>query len=464
MSPRAAALLALAAIAACVLGAAAAPARAAGPEAAGADAAAGASSQSAPAAEPAPSVAPLASHRAGRSSPLDAAHGDHPSVAPDATLTLAAALEAALARDPGRERVDARSDEARILRGAARAWTPEPVALTGAAASDRVLGSHDGYRAWEAGLEIPLWIPGQRAARRRVAEHARTGADAARVLRALEVAGALRELLAEWERSRAHVAVAGHALDAASALEAAVRRAAELGELADRERLLAEEETLGRRDALLQAQAELRDAELRWHALTGLDRAPADATESRAPERPLDAMHPLLAEAQARVARAEAALAQAARDAWPGPHVAIVSEHERDLRGEPTNDRFGVGLHLPLGRSASARERVAAARIELGDARAELGALQRALDIALHDAVHQLALAEDRLRVAEVRLTLATRNLRLEERAFALGESDLLDRLRIQARAFEAELALAEARADRQLALARHNQALGVLP
>jgi outer membrane protein TolC len=432
----------IAAIAACALALAAEPAPAARAGAAGA--------------EPDPAGLPA--------SPPAPAHDDHVTVTPDPALTLRAALDAALERDPGRERLDARDDEAQTLRRVARAWTPEPVALVGSGASDDLAGSHDGYRAWEAGIEIPLWIPGQRAARGRVAEHAQAGALAARAQRALELAGTLRELAAEWTRARARVAVAGHALDAAGALEAALRRAAELGEVADRDRLLAEEEALGRRDALLRAQAELRDSELRWHASTGLDRAPADASEPRAPERPFGPDHPLIAEAEARVARAEAALTQATRDEWATPHLAVASEHERDLRSEPTNDRLGFGLRLPLGPSAAARERVAEARLELGDARADLGLLRRALDVALHASVHQLALAEDRLRVAEARHALAARNLGLEERAFALGESDLLDRLRIQSRAFEAELALFEARADRQLSLARHNQALGVLP
>lgn len=395
---------------------------------------------------------------------LPDAHEAHGAVAADPALTLRAALEAALARDPGQERLDAGGEEVEMLGRAARAWTPEPIAIAGRGATDDALGSHDGYRAWEAGVEVPLWIPGQRSARRRVAEHARAGLDAGRARRALEVAGMLRELLAEWTRERARVEVAGHALAAAEALEAAVRRAAELGEVADRERLLAEEETLGRRDELLRARAALREVELRWLAATGLARAPADGVEARAPERPLGADHPLLAEAEARVARAEAALAQALRDQWSTPLVAIVSEHERDARGETTNDRLGFGLRLPLGRSGAAQGRVAEARLAVGDARAHFGELRRALEVQLRDAVHQLGLSADRLDVAEARRALAARNLRLEERAFALGESDLMDRLRIQARAFEAELALHEARADRQLALARHNQALGMLP
>lgn len=393
----------------------------------------------------------------------EAGHEDHVSLAPDPTLSLRDALEAALDRDPARALLEARRDEADLLARAGRAWTPDAPALAASGASD-ALGPDDGYRFWTAGLEVPLWLPGQRAARGRVARHARAGVAVGEVGRALGLAAALREQLAGWARARARVEVGEHALDAARALEATLRRAAALGDVAAREALLAEEETLGRSDALYRARAELRDIELRYEALTGLDRVPEIAVEPLAPMRPLDEGHPLLAEADTRVARAEAQLAASTHDQWGTPLLSIFSEHERDLSGSNTSDRIGLGLRVPLGRSNAMRQQLAAARLELGAARAERARLRREIEVELHDATHQLTLAEARLTVAEARADLARRNLRLEERAFALGESDLQDRLRIQARAFDAELAVHEARADRQLALARHNQALGVLP
>jgi len=49
-------------------------------------------------------------------------------------------------------------------------------------------------------------------------------------------------------------------------------------------------------------------------------------------------------------------------------------------------------------------------------------------------------------------------------RAFSLGNIDLPQRLRIEADAFDAELAAARARIEASRAISRYNQAIGMLP
>jgi outer membrane protein TolC len=68
------------------------------------------------------------------------------------------------------------------------------------------------------------------------------------------------------------------------------------------------------------------------------------------------------------------------------------------------------------------------------------------------------------LQVAERRAGLAAAALAVAERAFELGETDLAERLRAERRAREANLDLALRRAEQGQALARLNQALGIIP
>jgi len=54
--------------------------------------------------------------------------------------------------------------------------------------------------------------------------------------------------------------------------------------------------------------------------------------------------------------------------------------------------------------------------------------------------------------------------MRLAQKAFDLGETDLVHLMRVQALAYEAERALASRKIQLQWDIARYNQAVGVLP
>ena len=68
------------------------------------------------------------------------------------------------------------------------------------------------------------------------------------------------------------------------------------------------------------------------------------------------------------------------------------------------------------------------------------------------------------VQLTETRFTLAADTQRLLAKAFALGELDLVSRLRAENERFESELNYTRATLDATRAVARLNQALGVLP
>jgi cobalt-zinc-cadmium efflux system outer membrane protein len=84
--------------------------------------------------------------------------------------------------------------------------------------------------------------------------------------------------------------------------------------------------------------------------------------------------------------------------------------------------------------------------------------------LALEEAQQALESAQAQLGVAQEQNALAQENLRLAQIAFDRGETDLVGLLRVQGLAFAAERQEKELSIMRQQAVARYNQALGVLP
>ena len=89
---------------------------------------------------------------------------------------------------------------------------------------------------------------------------------------------------------------------------------------------------------------------------------------------------------------------------------------------------------------------------------------QMELEHDLHAAIAEQQLAAHSLQLAEQQNLLATESLQLMQRAFELGESDLFTLLQTRAQALTAERDLNLRRLEQGRAVARVNQALGVIP
>ena len=168
-------------------------------------------------------------------------------------------VRAALARNPGSELATAQHSVAEALQQ--RADLP----LAGAPSvnlryqTDQ-LGSGNGYREWEGGVEMPLWLPGQASSFAVEAERYRGLAKAMAAEREWRVAGQVRlrlwnAALADAEKSQAQAA-----RDVAQKLVRDVRQRVEAGELPRSDLLLAEKDLLLRETELLQADSRAQQA------------------------------------------------------------------------------------------------------------------------------------------------------------------------------------------------------------
>lgn len=392
-----------------------------------------------------------------------AAGADHAPLTVDTKLALTDVVDVALAAFPAALEQAARSDEAVAWRARSRSLFSAQPALSLRYQTDR-FGDDFGLQEIESGIQVALWKWGQRRAARGLGNALKDEASASELALRWEVSGLLRLLLWEIAEAERSVVRAAESADVAARLEAAVARRHALGDVAERDLLLARGEALDSASALTTARARLVDAERAYRSVTGMDRRPEIATEARSPLDSITEAHPALQLARAALARSESARTLARRTGTAAPTLMIGPRRERSTFAQPFEDSIGVFLTIPFGGRSHVDTAVAAAGRQVAAARAELRRVERALDLALHEAEHSLAVARENRQRADDRAALARRGYAMGETAYAAGEIGLVELLALRsARIVAADRAdMLAIEVNRQIAL--YNHAVGELP
>jgi outer membrane protein TolC len=377
--------------------------------------------------------------------------------------TLGNALEQAWSRHPQAQVFNAREMEAQARTELAAGLTPTPPSMSLSNVSDRV-NAATGKDAWELEVALPMWLPGQRAARGREADSAQTELTARRTALRLQLAAEVREAWWALAGARNALDLATHRAAVAKTLQADVQRRLKAGELARIEANLADLEQLTAEIEALEAQAALRQAEQTYRALTGAD-APALLAQEAEPTAPTaTTTHPQLIAAQALAQLAKARLGVSQQTGRDAPELALRWVRDRGDTNAAYADSVGIKLTVPFGSSARLRQETSAATSEAFQADAELALTQQRLDLDVARAQRDAQTTQLQLTMAQERLALTDDILRLTEKSFALGESDLASLLRARAGAFEAQASLNRHRTARAASLSRLNQSMGVMP
>lgn len=326
------------------------------------------------------------------------------------------------------------------------------------------LNSGDGLREWELGIAVPLWRPGQRRALGEWADASLDAVHASQAALALATAGELREALWETAQLRNEVALAQQELTTAQALERDLEKRVRFGDSAETDLLLAREETLRRRDTHVAAETIYRQALLQYRNLTGEALLPRQRREVLSPRTGIGEEHPVLAQLTRELEAARRGVTAARESRVDAPTVALSTRQERPIAGAEAVDSVGVFFTLPFGTRAHTTPRVTAAGIAQAEAEARLLQTRRDLEAAFAQTEQALRSTRTRLDLAEEHQALAAENLRLAKVAFSVGETDLINLLRVQTLAFAAERKEQQLRIALQRAIARYNQAVGVIP
>ena len=165
-----------------------------------------------------------------------------------------------------------------------------------------------------------------------------------------------------------------------------------------------------------------------------------------------------------KVKRAEAEWQQLRARGAGAPVLQIGGRRERGSRDEPAIDSLGMGLRVPFGGAVAKSPDRAAAQRAWGEARLQWRQALRDHAVSRQEAQAALQQALEIQPLVERRAELAQRQQDLAQAAFAAGELDLMDLLRIRE---QARLTIRES--ERQhltigWSTARLNQILGDVP
>lgn len=380
-----------------------------------------------------------------------------------AAETLPQVFERAWANFPLGRMLEAKQDEVAASRKLGEALFPGAPKVGLAQRSDR-WNDNRGKLENEVEVSLPLWLPGQKAARQTLAAAEGEENSSALAAARLTLAGELRTALGAVLLARNEAEIAAQRQETASKLEADVARRVKVGEIARTDLLLTRQESAAARVAAAEAQSRLIRATQRYRVLTGSDALPDDPEEAVQPPARGDApVHPHLAAAHALAERARADLALARESRRDAPSLGVQYRRERDQSGASA-DSVRFGITIPLASEVRNGPLIAAANTALIRSEAEYRRLASEVEAGVAEAKAQLEAARIGAELAAEQEQAAAERLVLLRRSFELGETALVELLRAQLQATEGRLELARSRVRLSIARANLNQARGITP
>lgn len=381
---------------------------------------------------------------------------------PACAVSLRAALDQAWGTSPQAQTLEAKRAESDAQTVAANSLLPGAPAVILSHRGDQ-LTNDTGLNEWEAGIALPIWLPGQRDARQRQAQAGKDGLEASMRALRLKLAGELREAIWQVRQTQAQIQLDETRAQTAKKLAEDVARRVRAGELAKTDLNLAQNEWRTAQAAILLSRTRLFQAQQAYSTLTGMTALPDDILESALP-KPLSDDHPLLEEARKAIEAAQAQVRLAGESRRDNPELELGMRRERSSLNDPYADSVTIALRLPLSTNARNRPLISAAQTALANAQSEYNRTRLTLEFQIRQTEQSLQATDQLLELAQQQRVAAQENLRLIQTSFDLGETDLFTLLRARAAAFEAGQAYNQQETTQALSRARLNQAQGVLP
>ena len=227
--------------------------------------------------------------------------------------------------------------------------------------------------------------------------------------------------------------------------------------------MLAQNEAYQAETALLRAQAEVKHAQFRYKLLTGLNTIPSNFTEQQSKAILADT-HPALKDAAAKVQVADDERNLISVEKRENPSVMLNARSQRGAFDNQANESVGLKIRIPLDTEVRSAPLMANAEVNYAQQQTNAQHLRLMLENAFHEAEHNLEVTQAEIAITTKQHTNAQEKLRLAKKAFALGETDLVNLLRVQALAYEAERAMKQRQIQLQWDTAHYNQAVGEMP
>jgi outer membrane protein, heavy metal efflux system len=381
----------------------------------------------------------------------------------NSTLTLHDLLEKALPNYPNSQLLMAKKLALEARQTQAKSLLPGSAALILRNQNDQLL-SRNGETEWEAGVEFPIWLSGQRKAREAIANIASQNLTADTQYLRLQLAGLVRDALWDIQLMQGLADIAKAKYEAASQLQRDIEKRVNLGDMAQKDILIAQTETLQAESEQINAEAEVQHAKFRYVNLTGLSDIPAEFTEVKSTQLDLQETHPALIDANSKIALSAEQRNLARIENRDNPMVTLGTRSLRGASDTEYNNSLGITVRIPFQSETRNAPLIAAAEMHYAESQVNLTQLKLLLAAAMHEAEHNLEVGSAQLAVLTKQHNIAQQSLSVTRKAFQLGELDLSDLMRVQTQAFNAERNLKNQQIQQLWNTARFNQAVGELP
>jgi outer membrane protein TolC len=337
-----------------------------------------------------------------------------------------------------------------------------PVTVNVNAYNDALLGG-DGAQEWEGGVELPLWLPGQKQAMRLLSDKFAAELPAYQQKLKLDASSRVRTLLWDVMQAETNVKQAEIVWQTAQKLEKDVIARVDAGELATAEKLLAQANTLETQAQYQNAQASLQSAMKKYRFYTGVDDLPARVDETIPTSQQIDQSHPVMQLMSQRIQRLQETMKLAQYSNAVNPSVNMGVRHERGNSNESFNDSLNLGFSIALGNQKYSGTAVAEASKNLADVQIQQQQMQQELSSALLVKQNELSNHQAQLALLEQQDAATQHYVALQQKAFDLGELNLVDLLRAQSKANQTRSRLQLQQVMIKRTIAELNQLLGII-
>ncbi len=390
-------------------------------------------------------------------------HQHETSLPSSANLSLREVVEKTYERNPQLDVIQARLNHSEALSKSAEGlWASDP-SMNISHYNDELMDS-DGLQEWEIGMQLPLWLPGQKAARQKTVKLQRSAINASEPALKLEIAGIVRELLWHIALTKNRMSIAEQEWNTVLKLQQDVKKRVELGDLAQFDLILSQQESLSKEASFRIARQEYVHAQHRYDMISGLDILPANFEEVASDDLSITIDHPALKASREKTNFSSAQRDQVVLEKRGNPTLFLGTRHERGTSADGFANAIGLSISIPLGLDTYTNPKLTAAEVDLSENRSQMEIIYRELNIAIQDASRERNAILDQYEFARRQNGLSKRNLALSRKAFSLGETSLLELIRIQAQAFAVERNMHQKHLEVGLHTARLNQAKGIIP
>jgi outer membrane protein, heavy metal efflux system len=389
------------------------------------------------------------------------AHNDPIEV--DNSLTLAKVVEMTMEKFPDMAWLKSLEEEATAIKQRGESWTAG-ASQAGLRFQEATSGT---LHYIDASVQVPLWNLGQRDAERERGIKTENSADLQSVATKLRIAGLVRGALWDMELQQVRYEQARAEINVFEQLLAKVERRVELGDLPRADVLLAQSELLQKLSILTQAEAELMHARKRYASITQLTKVPAAYQEKLVNLKKIEFSHPAFVAINSQIERKQSEIKALKLVGSGQTNLTVGVNSDRGSNNDPrTNDTesFNIGVNIPFGGSEHLQPQIAALNVELNRLITDREQFYRDLELAHHEAEHNLEVNEAELEIANELKRVAEEHLGMMQLSFSVGEINLMDLLKTQSRTQQAILSAKERAIMLERDIALYNQAVGVLP